>query len=282
MYRLLILLGFLNSLRADGFFDSDGNFFYEDIDFLTPEDRVSNGQTANLGQFPYHAKLDLKNSEGRYFRCGGSLIASEWIVTAAHCLNNGIVSARAVLGRVNLRNRTQGKTYHSDDLIVHQDFDPDTLENDIALIHLDESVETDENIAIIDLPEDDGDDYVGDVFTVTGFGRLGRNKPLSNTLQYTNLKVRPNRICQRLYNSEDFDDTKLCCKGKDGESTCSGDSGGPLADVNYSNNRNRLIGLVSFGKGSCEGKNPSGFTKVAAYLDWLSEQMEVGNFKEPC
>lgn len=190
------------------------------------------------------------------------------------CNSSDIVSARAVLGRVDLRNHSQGKTYHSDDLILHPDFDGSTLNNDIALIHLSEPVETDENIAIIDLPDDDDDDYIGDVFTVSGFGRLGRTKPLSNTLQYTELKIRPNRICQRLYNHEDFNESKLCCKGRDGESTCSGDSGGPLADLNYSKDRNRLIGLVSFGKGSCEGRNPSGFTKVAAYIDFINEQME--------
>uniref|UniRef100_T1H1K8 Peptidase S1 domain-containing protein n=1 Tax=Megaselia scalaris TaxID=36166 RepID=T1H1K8_MEGSC len=198
---------------------------------MAPEDRISNGKTAELGQFPYHAKLDLQDSNGKFFRCGGSLIASEWIVTAGHCIKG-----------------------------------------------LSTPVHMNENVATIDLPADDGDDYVGDVFTVSGFGRLGRNKPLSNTLQYTELKIRPNSICQRLYNHEDFNDTKLCCKGRDGESTCSGDSGGPLADLGYSGNRNRLIGLVSVGKGSCEGKNPSGFTKVAPYVDWINEQMGMQTY----
>lgn len=87
MNSLLILLSFLKLLRADGFFDKDGYFYYEDIDFLTPENKISNGKTAELGMFPYHAKLDLRNSDGKYFRCGGSLIASDWIVTAGHCIN---------------------------------------------------------------------------------------------------------------------------------------------------------------------------------------------------
>lgn len=193
-------------------------------------------------------------------------------------ISSDIVSARAILGRVNLRNRTQGNTYFSDDLILYPEFNASTLNNDIALIRLSTPVHMNENVATIDLPADDGDDYVGDVFTVSGFGRLGRNKPLSNTLQYTELKIRPNSICQRLYNHEDFNDTKLCCKGRDGESTCSGDSGGPLADLGYSGNRNRLIGLVSVGKGSCEGKNPSGFTKVAPYVDWINEQMGIQTY----
>lgn len=82
----LLLFYFCYSTKADGYYDKDGNFFYKNIDFMAPEDRISNGKTAELGQFPYHAKLDLQDSNGKFFRCGGSLIASEWIVTAGHCI----------------------------------------------------------------------------------------------------------------------------------------------------------------------------------------------------
>lgn len=49
------------------------------------EARISKGQDVELGQLPYQALLQLRNDKGKIFRCGGSIISPNWIVTAAHC-----------------------------------------------------------------------------------------------------------------------------------------------------------------------------------------------------
>ena len=46
--------------------------------------RITGGQPATLGQFPYQALLLLKDSSGNYYVCGGSIILHNWILTAAH------------------------------------------------------------------------------------------------------------------------------------------------------------------------------------------------------
>ena len=43
--------------------------------------RITGGQTASRGQFPWQVALIIDNA---YF-CGGSLISNLWVLTAAHC-----------------------------------------------------------------------------------------------------------------------------------------------------------------------------------------------------
>lgn len=54
---------------------------------LAFEARISKGKDAELGQFPYQTLLQLRNEKGKVFRCGGSIIHPNWVVTAAHCTN---------------------------------------------------------------------------------------------------------------------------------------------------------------------------------------------------
>lgn len=165
-----------------------------------------------------------------------------------------------------MSNRTEGKEYTGDKIITHKDFNPKTLENDIALIHVPEKINYDENVNEIALP-DKCQDYVGETCNISGYGHMGKDKPKAKVLQWTQLTIQDDEKCSKLYNHEKFDGSKLCALGKDGRSTCSGDSGGPLVCNDI------ITGVVSFGKGSCDGKNPSGYTNVCKYYDWIQKHL---------
>lgn len=73
-----------------------------DLDGLTAEQLIVQGQTAKRGQFPFYVFLQMKLPEG-FGSCGGSLISNQWIVTAGHCLN-GAEFVSVSLGSLRVRD----------------------------------------------------------------------------------------------------------------------------------------------------------------------------------
>ncbi|XP_055604199.1 collagenase-like [Uranotaenia lowii] len=226
--------------------------------------RIVNGQNAQYGQFPYQAMLTITNPD-RTSRCGGSLISERWILTAAHCIDEALV-VEILLGTI-YRNPTDDGSLRlvSTLLIVHPKFNPDTLENDIGLIHLLESVEFTDRIAPIQLPSGH-QTYQGRAAIASGFGRTKTDGSPAERLQYAVMDVLSNAMCASAYPGI-IRSTNICAVGRNRSSTCNGDSGGPLR----LENENVLIGVTSFGSSmaGCEMNYPVGFTRVSEYIEFI-------------
>lgn len=243
------------------------------------EGRITHGEKAHEGQFPYQVGLSLAiGSSGAW--CGGSLISDRWIVTAAHCAD-GVDSVTVYVGAINIREEESGQQrihVEKEGIIVHEDWDPTRVVNDIALIKLPAKLEFNDRVKAATLPKKDGrySTYAGEQAYASGWGRdSDASSSVSPVLRYVEMPIMKSSTCN-IYWAGLITDKVICMSTKDGKSTCNGDSGGPLVhkegDINY------LIGATSFGLAlGCEKGYPAVFTRITAYLDWIEEHSGVVN-----
>ncbi|XP_069688742.1 brachyurin-like [Periplaneta americana] len=230
--------------------------------------RITHGQTASRGQFPYQAGLIVDNS----WFCGGSLISNNWILTAAHCIGS---TYQVILGANNVNNPESGTVViSSSSSIIHSGYNSNTLANDIGLVRI-PSVSYSTYISPISLPSrsDQGNSYVGESVIVTGWGlNSGSGTGITGQLQYWNLTVITNQECNLVYGI--ILSSIICALTPDGESTCIGDSGGPL--IHSENGGYVQIGIMSFiSPSACESGLPVGFTRVTSYLEWMQSNTGI-------
>ncbi|KAI4457456.1 trypsin [Holotrichia oblita] len=121
------------------------------------QNRIANGEDASQADFPYQVSIQALQHSKFTHHCGGSIINSKWILTAAHCINGSSPSDWNIyMGSVLLDS---GGTNHTvAQIIVHDDYynerDPDSkliIRNDIALMELEEEIQFSKSIQSIDL-----------------------------------------------------------------------------------------------------------------------------------
>jgi len=231
--------------------------------------RIINGSPASSGQIPWQVALYLSVSGGTSF-CGGSLISTTWVLTAAHCAQ-GVSAVTIYLGVTSLSNTAGRVTRQASRAIVHGSYSSSSLQNDIALLQFSQSVTVSNTVRAISLATS----ALGNSVTVTasGWGRTSdSSNAISQTLNYVSLSTITNAVCGNTYGT--IHAGIVCAQGSNTASTCNGDSGGPL--VTGSGTGATLHGAVSFGSAQgCARGYPVGFARVAYYRSWISSNSGV-------
>lgn len=256
-------------------------------------DRIFGGQPTLLDEHPWTALIEYSKPNGRTgFHCGGSLINSRYVVTAAHCIEAIPRSWKVIgvrLGEWDLKKEhdclEDGDCSDApvnlgvEKIIVHEDYDPQSKAqyNDIALIRFTRDVSMTAFISPVCLPIDNAArsrNIVGTKGVATGWGKT-ENATASNLKLKVELEFKDQKSCSTAYRPSGITirDTQLCAGGVRGQDTCSGDSGGPLTKLATANNY--LYGIVSFGPSKCGTKDvPGVYTSVAQYIDWIESHIE--------
>ncbi|XP_017687505.1 PREDICTED: chymotrypsin-like elastase family member 2A [Lepidothrix coronata] len=237
--------------------------------------RVVGGENARPYSWPWQASLQYYSNGNWRHTCGGTLIATNWVMTAAHCISSTL-TYRVFLGKYNLAAEEEGSVAVSPEkIIVNENWDPQNVANgyDIALIKLSEPVPLGAQIQLGCLPPAQSILASNTACYVTGWGRLQTNGPLPDDLQQGLLLVVDYETCSKPSWWGTIVKASMVCAGGDGIiSSCNGDSGGPL-NCQGADGRWEVHGIVSFGSslGCNYYHKPSVFTRVSAFISWIEK-----------
>uniref|UniRef100_A0A8C9WHP8 pancreatic elastase II n=1 Tax=Scleropages formosus TaxID=113540 RepID=A0A8C9WHP8_SCLFO len=250
--------------------------------------RVVGGVDARPHSWPWQISLQYRGSTGAYYHtCGGTLISSQWVLTAAHCISSSRNTYRVYLGKQNLgvANEPSSIALSPAKIIVHENWDADRIRNDIALIKLEREVATTDTIIPACLPPSGKILANNAPCYVTGWGRLWTGGPIADNLQQALLLVVDYATCSQPDWWGSLVTQNMVCAGAQGiltlnlNLTCTeGDSGGPLNCQNIDGTWD-VDGIVSFGSslGCNYPKKPSVFTRVSAYISWINNVNSIVN-----
>ncbi|ELT97142.1 hypothetical protein CAPTEDRAFT_103892 [Capitella teleta] len=238
--------------------------------------KIVGGWEALPHEFPY--QVTLKTVTGSMF-CGGSIISSRHVLTAAHC-TAGRQPSMLVVGLGEHDRQNAGSEYRAatvDQINQHPEYNPLTIVNDVSVLTLTAEIVFSDGRRMVCPPSrttsGNADGYAGETLIVSGWGSQSEGGSVADILRAVDVIGLTIQQCRETsYNPSSIADG-MNCAGVEagGKDACQGDSGGPLVFKN--GEAFEKVGIVSWGQGCARVGYPGVYADTIYYLDWITANM---------
>jgi len=236
---------------------------------------IVGGIAAQPWEFPWQTSLRRKATNSHF--CGGFIINNRWVMSAAHCASGETPAILSVVIGDHTRNdlsNTVRQSHDVDRILMHEQYNARTLQNDIALVRTVLTLQFNENIQPVCAPNP-ADQYVHRKTVCSGWGTLSSGGACCpQTLQYVSMNITTNAFCNGVYPGNQVSADMICASDNTGgreRDSCQGDSGGPMA-VKEPNGLFRVVGIVSWGIG-CASGYPGVYARVTHFNNWVLDKI---------
>jgi secreted trypsin-like serine protease len=239
------------------------------------DSRIVGGWEVRQHELPY--QTSLVTSTGSLF-CGGSIIGTTQVLTAAHCTSGRTPSNTFVgVGGHTLNNQPPAYTRLSLSAInQHPGYNPSTISNDVSVLITSTTITWSDEMRGVCPPSRSGsnaDVYAGETLIVSGWGTTSEGGSISNVLRAVDVISLTLEECRASSYPPSWIEDGMNCAGVDGggKDACQGDSGGPM--VFKEGSEFEEIGIVSWGQGCARPGYPGVYADCIYFESWIADNM---------